>query len=59
MTAKRLMRAALERKAVSGHYHLGCGNRHQPAAFVASMQFSYVMRHIDALKIYKPKSKIK
>jgi len=59
MTAKRLMQAASEGKAVIGHSHLGCGDRHQPAAFVASMQFRYVMQHIDQLKIYKPKSKPK
>lgn len=57
MSPKQLLKAAADGKCVIGHHHLGCGNRHQPAAFVASMQFRYVMQHIDKLKIYKSKSR--
>ena len=52
MTAKTLLKAALDQKHVAG---LPWG--HSPAAFVISMQFRYIMGLLPSLKIYKPKRK--
>lgn len=54
MTAKQLMKAALDCKSVTG-FHLGGIPKPMPAAFIVSMQFGTVTRILPRLKIYKPR----
>jgi len=57
MSTKKLIRLAMARKCVIGSKNLGCINRPQPASFIMSMPFFYVVSHIHQLKQYKPKKK--
>lgn len=57
MTPSQLFDAALEGRAVVGL--LPYNHKPIPAAFVASMQFRYVMMRIDKVRLYKPQKKSK
>jgi len=52
MTARQLMKAAYERKAI---VLFGQVPGRIPAAFVVGMPFEYVMKRLKPAKIYKPK----
>ncbi len=56
MKPDQLLAAALARKSVTG---FGLSRNPMPAAFLASMQFTVVMRVLPRLKLYRPKPKTK